>query len=161
MAKEVWKEIKGYDKGYEVSNLGRVRSYKRRGTYKMSETAKTMSPNINRTHCKEYYKVRLMSNGITKTVLVHRLVAIAFIDNPENKKQVHHIDNNGLNNELSNLEWCTNSENQRYRFTGSNKRKIGRDRNSYRVFFVNKEGKRTSKNFRSLKEAELFNNSLI
>lgn len=116
---EIWKEITGFE-GYEVSNLGNVRSYRIRNSKRLREIPRNLSLNKLTTHCKEYYKIGLMIGKDRKHPLVHRLVAAAFIPNIENKPQVNHIDNNGLNNKLENLEWCTNSENQKHRF--NNKR---------------------------------------
>ena len=85
------------------------------------------------------------------------LVALAFIPNPDNKPQVNHIDNNPLNNELSNLEWCTNSENQIHRF------KLSGTSNNYgqyvyknrTTFRVNKKGV-VDRSFKNLNEAQTF-----
>ena len=112
---ESWRNIDGFN-GYEVSNLGNVRSYRIRNSKRLRDRPKLLSQNLLKTHCKEYYKVGLMKGKDRKSFLIHRLVALAFLDNNENKPQVHHIDNNGLNNKLDNLEWCTNSENQIHRF---------------------------------------------
>lgn len=96
---EEWKPIKGLH--YEVSSLGNVRN---------SESYKSISQlDKNR---EGYIRVNLFSNGKKKRYFIHRLVAEAFIPNPENKPQVNHKDGNKQNNELSNLEWVTNSENQ-------------------------------------------------
>lgn len=153
---EVWKPISGFW-GYEVSNMGRVRSYRKRNSTNLSDKPKLISLNLLKTHCKEYYKVKLRLKGSDKSMLVHRLVATEFLDNKEKKPQVHHKDNDGLNNNVNNLEWVTNSENQLHINRG--KRKICRSGNSYRVYF-SKGQKRTSKNFKTIKEAEEFRDSL-
>lgn len=97
---EIWKDIPNYENLYQISNLGNVKSYSN------SKVLKT-SPNS----C-GYYKVQLYKNKKSKMFYVHRLVAIAFIPNLENKSQINHIDGNKSNNVVSNLEWCTASENQ-------------------------------------------------
>ena len=110
---EVWKDVEGYDGAYSVSNLGRVRSNEiivsRRtvGSYRRPCFIKKQTV-MKR---KGYLIVTLSFNKKHKQVLVHRLVALAFISNPENKPQVNHIDGNKQNNCVSNLEWATDKEN--------------------------------------------------
>jgi len=96
---ELWKEFNGY----HVSNFGRVKSFK----YKKPRILK---PRISL----DYLRVELCFDGKHKLFSVHRLVALAFIPNPENKPEVNHIDGNKLNNHISNLEWVTASENTRH-----------------------------------------------
>ena len=97
-----WKLIEGFDGIYSVSNYGEVRNNK---------TGKLMKPRKNETG---YLRINLTKNGKPKCMRVHRLVAQAFIPNPENKIQVNHIDFNRENNCVSNLEWVTNQENTQY-----------------------------------------------
>jgi hypothetical protein len=104
---EIWKDIKGYD-GYQVSNTGKVYSLK---------SKKILSQNLLNTYFGSrpgYYHVMLFVNGKKKNVLVHRLVAEAFIPNPENKPQVHHKDHNPHNNNANNLEWVTADEHAKH-----------------------------------------------
>lgn len=117
MDSEVWKPIKGYEGLYEVSNLGRVKSLERKvkaknkyGTVDRTVTEKILKYSINH---KGYYLVKIC-NQVNKSFLVHRLVAEAFIDNPENKLQVNHINGDKKDNRVCNLEWCTNNENQKH-----------------------------------------------
>lgn len=100
---EMWLPVPAYEGLYEVSNLGRVRSLPRFGT-----NGKCVSVDL----CRGYQRVNLWKNGVLTHKLVHRLVAEAFIPNPENKSQVNHIDGNKRNNNVCNLEWVTASENQ-------------------------------------------------
>jgi hypothetical protein len=103
---EIWKSIEGFDGIYEVSNLGRVKSLKR----KYSDDDKIRKFSISKGYIRYYLSI----NAITKPFSAHRLVALAFIHNPENKPQVNHIDGNKLNNRVDNLEWVTSSENQNH-----------------------------------------------
>lgn len=104
--KEEWKDIEGYEGFYQISNLGRVKSLGGWcGTAKRKEKIRSTSL----TH-DGYVKVRLVHQGKDKTVRVHRLVAEAFIPNPESKDTVNHIDGNKKNNAVSNLEWVDRTE---------------------------------------------------
>ena len=101
--KEEWRQIAEYE-NYEVSNLGKVRN---------KNTGRILKP-----ACKGgYLSVGLCKDSKGKTIPVHRLVALAFIENPENKPQVNHIDKNRSNNVVSNLEWNTALENNVHRST--------------------------------------------
>jgi hypothetical protein len=99
MSIEQWKDIKGYEGFYQVSNLGNVKNIKRNTIRKLKED------NSGYLHC------LLSANAVRKTFLVHRLVAAAFIDNPENKPFINHINANRSDNCVENLEWCTQKEN--------------------------------------------------
>ena len=104
---EVWKDVVGFEGLYQVSNFGRVKSLaKKAGKSSRDERIKT--PIIC---CSGYAKVNTCKNNDQKQISIHRLVAEAFIPNPENKPCVNHIDGNKLNNHVDNLEWCTQKEN--------------------------------------------------
>ena len=105
---EIWKDVVGFERAYRVSNLGRVKSKIRKGVIE----EKLLKPYKNN---KGYECVDLWDNNHKKK-LVHRLVAEAFIPNPEHKKVVNHKDGNPLNNKIDNLEWCTYSENMLHSF---------------------------------------------
>lgn len=94
---EIWKPIQDFD-DYQISNLGNVRNIK---------TGQKLNPHINRCG---YFSVSLCKNKKVKNFKIHRLIAIAFIPNQENKPTVHHKDKNKINNSIENLEWATMSE---------------------------------------------------
>lgn len=106
---EEWKDIKGYEGYYQISSNGRVKSLKYRGlNRKVPRIIKWRITN------KGYTQVILSVNNIQKRYSIHRLVALHFIPNPENKPCVNHKDENPLNNNVDNLEWCTYSYNTNY-----------------------------------------------
>lgn len=111
---EVWKEIEGYEGLYEVSNFGRIRSLDRVAiTYSNGGTQVRKGRIRVGTVDKStgYVKLLLCKNAVQVSYTLHRLVALAFIPNPENKPHVNHKDGNKANNHVDNLEWCTALEN--------------------------------------------------
>ena len=99
---EIWKDIDGFNGKFQVSSWGRIRN---------AETGNILKPYKNK---KGYLKASLSYGGKSIKKRINRLVAIAFIDNPYNLPQVNHKDGNKENNSISNLEWVTNSENQKH-----------------------------------------------
>ena len=95
---------------------------------------------IKRGGKSEYRRVTLSKNGSVKRFQVHRLVAIMFIDNIKNKPCVNHIDGNGLNNKVSNLEWCTYSENEKHSYDVLNKINPFRKLTEDQVRFIKSKG---------------------
>lgn len=126
---EAWKEIPGYS-NYEVSTYGNVRAKEKYVRWKhhgkeglahkkaklIKGTPRKMSPYTT------YLQVGLTSNGVTRSLHIHRLVALAFIPNPNDKPQVNHIDGNGENNHATNLEWASVSENGIHAYRVLNRR---------------------------------------
>ena len=111
---EIWKDIEGYEGIYQVSNLGKVKSLER---YCSTHWGRRRVPEkILNPQEKEYgyLCVDLHRDGNSKSYSIHRLVATAFIPNPEDKPEVNHKDGDTGNNQVSNLEWATGSENVRH-----------------------------------------------
>lgn len=102
---EVWKDVPGYEGLYMVSSYGNVISV---AGGNGRQPFKPLRMNKNNAG---YYQVSLVKDSKAANVQIHRIVAIAFIPNPEHKEQVNHNDGNKLNNSVDNLEWVTRSEN--------------------------------------------------
>lgn len=111
MIEEIWKDIKGYVGLYQISNLGRVKSLKR-----ITVDGKTIKERILKpgTDKPGYEFIILRKNNKSHNLMIHRLVAEAFIENPNKYSCVNHKDGNKLNNNVSNLEWCTYSYNLKH-----------------------------------------------
>ena len=123
---EIWKDIEGYEGLYQVSNLGRVKSLGRyvksnKGMQYRTEQIKVPSERKRKTAIQGYLTTQLYKNNKGKNCYIHRLVANAFIDNPENKPTVNHINGNKHDNRVVNLEWSTYRENNVHAYkTGLN-----------------------------------------
>lgn len=97
---EIWKPVLGFEQFYQVSSTGRISNYRKIMSIQTMNTGyKTIGFNVGGKHY---------------TKLIHRLVAIAFIDNVDSKPEVNHIDGDKSNNSIDNLEWCTSAENKRH-----------------------------------------------
>lgn len=111
---EIWKEVKGYEGLYEVSNIGNLRSLPRATTKgKLLKTSITQG----------YVCCGVWKNGIGKMIKVHRLVAESFLENTNNSPHVNHIDGNKLNNDFNNLEWVSPRENTTHRSSNKSNKK--------------------------------------
>ncbi len=111
LAIEEWKPIEGYEGIYEVSSFGKVKSVERdvmHNDIRHHRKERLLKPHQGKFG---YKQVALCKDGEVKVVLVHRLVATAFIPNPGNKAEVDHIDADPTNNYAWNLQWATRSEN--------------------------------------------------
>jgi hypothetical protein len=113
---ELWKDVKGYEGCYQVSNLGNIRSLDRRVVNHQGGTTRIckgglMTP-FDNGH--GYLVIALCKDNKRKNHYMHRLVADAFVENPDEKNIINHLDYNTKNNNAGNLEWCTQVENVRY-----------------------------------------------
>lgn len=107
---EIWRDIDDYVGYYKVSNTGKIKSVDR-----VNDEGRHIYERIlSLSNCHGYVSVVLCKNSITKTFMVHRLVAKAFIPNPNNYPCVNHKDENKKNNYVENLEWCTQKQNANY-----------------------------------------------
>lgn len=120
---EAWLPVVGYENLYEVSDMGRVRSLDRMKSNSIcsyKHKGRVLRPGANR---QGYHSVILcISNNVEKTASVHRLVSIAFIPNPENKRCVNHKNGIKHDNRVENLEWNTHSENNKHAYDVLNKK---------------------------------------
>lgn len=110
---EIWKEIPGYEGYFEVSNLGNFRSLDRIIKYKSNGLRKYPGKLLKVEQMLDgYQRIVLTKESIKKRYMCHRLVALTFIDNPNNLPQINHKDGIRNNNCVDNLEWCTQSQNE-------------------------------------------------
>lgn len=114
---EIWRPVQGYEGIYEVSSLGRLKSLKRLVKFKNKNGFYPVPEKIIKLSVRHRYQSVGLYNGKHKNHLVHRLVAIAFVQNTTNQLTVNHKDGNRLNNKAENLEWCSQSENVTHAYT--------------------------------------------
>ena len=120
MIEEIWKDIEGYEGLYQVSSEGRIKSLSRLTSNGRKIAEKILKPSNNGWG---YLQVILCKDGKHINHRIHRLVAQAFIPNPENKPEVNHIDENKENNNVDNLEWVTSKENSNH---GTHKERVAK-----------------------------------
>lgn len=148
---EQWKDIKGFEGYYQVSNKGNVRSLDRiitcKNGSKRNRKGKMIKPGIETCG----YSFVQLSNG-EKSIYarVHRLVADAFIENKDSKPQVNHIDGNKQNNDVSNLEYCTHSENMLHAYKNNLRKRI------FPVEMLDKDSGKVLRSFESISEAQKY-----
>lgn len=159
--KEIWKDIKDYEGLYQISNLGNVRSLERK--VRINKGYRIVKNKILKLGIRNnYYVINLNKNNKKKSFQVHRLVAEAFINNLDNKPIINHKNFNKLDNNVNNLEWCTQKENVNYSICNMKHRKnithsntkekyisYRKSTNRYRITIDKKE----YKSCKSLKEA--------
>lgn len=149
---EIWKDVKGYEGLYQVSNLGRVKSLPRqrkgRGKGFRTTPEKVLTP----IRVGDYLGIQLCDLSHHEKRYIHRMVATAFLEKKEYEIEVNHIDGNKHNNIASNLEWCTHSENGKHAFCIGLRRHI--PKNKKRVSLIANDGMRMM--FDSIADAAAF-----
>lgn len=134
MTEEVWSPVIGFEGAYEVSSMGRIRTIERmvktcHGSDRIG-VSKLLKPFKDKDG---YLNIRLSFNGRKKTFKMHRLVAMIFIPNPDEKPQVNHINFRKEDNSVSNLGWCTAKENNAHRCRGEGRRGVQRRGNRFQA----------------------------
>lgn len=117
---EIWKDVVGYENLYQVSNYGRIKSLDMKLVYKRHKNTtfrirkgKILTPAIMKNG---YLRVEMSKNGVHKLNLVHRIVALSFIPNPNNYSEINHINCIKSDNRVENLEWVSSSQNKKHAF---------------------------------------------
>ena len=131
--REIWKDIEGYEGLYQVSELGRVRSLDREDAQGRPIKGTVLADSSS---VRGYRRVSLWRDGDVKNKLIHRLVATAFLDNPDNFPQVNHKDENKANNAVSNLGWWSALYNNMY---GTRNKRVAKA-NEHPIYVVTNSG---------------------
>lgn len=111
MENEIWLAINGYESLYQISNRGRIRSLDKSWVNNKGGICRKAGKLLTPDTTNGYFHIKLWQNGRFKWFQIHQLVAIAFIENPESKPHVNHLNSNRGDNRVENLEWCTPKEN--------------------------------------------------
>jgi hypothetical protein len=136
MEKIEWRDVVGFESHYEASNTGLIKRKFGQTIYKDGRVAYFSETILKPSLCKKGYLRVYLSIGSKKhTKRIHRLIALTFVENPDKKETVNHIDCNKLNNHVSNLEWMTNQENMRHAFDNG----MYQDRDKIRKLYKNKK----------------------
>lgn len=153
---EIWKDIEGYEGLYQVSSLGRIKSFDRIIKYKIKnkiitylKKGRIMKPHNNG---RDYLNIQFKDGNIRKHLYIHIIVAKAFIPNPYNLEQVNHKNFNKTDNRVENLEWCTQAYNNTY---GTRIQRV-KEKMSKPVYQYSLDGKFIKK-YNSLQEASKIN----
>lgn len=134
---ELWKDIPNYENIYQASNLGRIRTHINKTTYTERHGVRHWKQRILKPKITKdgNHRVSLWKNGKEKTMLVHRLVGMAWIPNPNNLATINHKDGNRYNNNINNLEWLSIGDNIRHGF------ETGLIGSAFKTIVTNKETK--------------------
>jgi hypothetical protein len=127
---EIWKDIKGYEGLYQISNLGRIKSLDKKDSIGRKIKGKLMRNIVRKDG---YFGIILSKDGKAKDFLIHRLVAQAFVLNKDNYKEVNHKDECKQNNNATNLEWCNRKYNVNYGNANKERRKTLLNRNGKKI----------------------------
>ena len=157
---EIWKDINGFEGYYQISNYGNVRSLDRFDGIRNIK-GKPIMPVLKYNG---YLQVGLRKSGMRKYISVHRLVALHFIDNPENKTQVNHIDCNKQNNHVPNLEWVSSKENLLHARKHGLRKNMPKGKNHYNYGMTaerSKTAKKVVRYNRETGETKLYNAKIL
>lgn len=133
---EIWKDILGYEKLYQISNFGNVKSLDKKDSLGRRVKGKQMMPIFRKDG---YLDITLHKDGKCKHFLIHRLVAQMFIKNSNNYKEINHKDEDKTNNNINNLEWCSRSYNINYGVANKKRRKTLLNKRGKTVFKYDKD----------------------
>lgn len=145
---EIWRDIPKYEGNYQASNLGNIRTHENKTTYTSKHGVRKwkqreLKQKVSKDKC---HRVSLWTKGKEQTWLVHRLVALAFLEKPEGKDCINHKDGDRCNNHIDNLEWCDYKENSNHAFD------TGLAKTNFEVVLMNNATKKMT-HFRSLAKA--------